>query len=141
MTSAEGWDECTMPGCHAACDPKEEFCAVHRETTGYYNKGLATRLEQRPMRKAWQFLKGIIGSPEDKARSDEMWQNIQSEEERRRQQQGMETPLCELCRRNPAVRESEQGEPICRECDEEVLQNWKRLMREQMGLPPEGAAE
>ena len=80
MTSTEGWDECTMPGCHAACDPSEEFCAVHRETT--------------PMQKAWGFLKGTMGSREDQQRGHEQadqWKKIQQQEEREQQQQRMET--------------------------------------------------
>ena len=94
-----------------------------------------------PMDVAWRFLKGTLGSPEDKARADEqsaMWQKIQDDEKRQQQQQEMENPLCELCHRNPAVRESQHGELICRECDDAVMQNFKRLARESMGLPPEG---
>jgi len=49
------WAECKLPGCHAACDPSEEFCAVHRETmrTG------------EPMDIAWQFLKAWPEDPSD----------------------------------------------------------------------------
>ena len=129
MTSTEGWDECTMPGCHAACDPSEEFCAVHRETT--------------PMQKAWGFLKGTMGSHEDQQRGHEQadqWKKIQQQEEREQQQQRMENPPCELCNKNPAMVE-QHGDRWCEECADEILRIQARRMREEMGLPPEEAAE
>ena len=95
------------------------------------------------MQKAWGFLKGVMGGREEQQRGQEQaeqWKKIQQQQERERQQQRMEGPLCELCHEKPASVER-FGERWCEECMNEIFAIHARRMREEMGLPPEEAAE